>query len=51
MDALTLLHHAVNVGLRVEAIRGNLLVQGPKRLEPVVKLRSSGRVIQDSEQH
>jgi hypothetical protein len=38
MDALTLLHHAVNVGLRVEAIRGNLLVQGPKRLEPVVKL-------------
>ena len=38
MDALALLHRAQEVGLRVEPVGDKLLVRGPKRAEPVVKL-------------
>jgi hypothetical protein len=38
MDGLTLLRRARDAGLRVEADDGKLLIRGPKRAEPVVKL-------------
>ena len=38
MDALTLLHRARHVGLHVEAVGDKLMVRGPKRAEPVVRL-------------
>src|SRR5262249_39569668 len=38
MDALTLLLRARDVGLRVEAAGGKLMVRGPKRAEAVVRL-------------
>src|SRR5262245_33464164 len=38
MDALTLLLRAQDVGLRVEAAGGKLMVRGPKRAEAVVRL-------------
>jgi hypothetical protein len=38
MDALALLHRAQEVGLRIEPMGEKLLVRGPKRAEPVVKL-------------
>ena len=38
MDAVALLHRAREAGLRVEPIGDKLLVRGPKRAEPVVKL-------------
>jgi hypothetical protein len=38
MDALALLHRAQEVGLRIECMGDKLLVRGPKRAEPVVKL-------------
>jgi hypothetical protein len=38
MDAVALLHRAQEVGLRIEPMGEKLLVRGPKRAEPVVKL-------------
>jgi hypothetical protein len=38
MDGLTLLRRARDAGLRVEASDDKLLIRGPKRAEPVVKL-------------
>src|SRR5262249_55445361 len=38
MDAVALLHRAQKVGLRIEPMGKKLLVRGPKRAEPVVKL-------------
>jgi hypothetical protein len=38
MDGLTLLRRARDAGLRVEASGDKLLIRGPKRAEPVVKL-------------
>src|SRR5215831_11778154 len=38
MDALALLHRAQEVGLRIEPMGDTLLVRGPKRAEPVVRL-------------
>jgi hypothetical protein len=38
MDAVALLRRAQQVGLRVETAGDKLLVRGPKRAEPVVKL-------------
>jgi hypothetical protein len=38
MDAVTLLLHAQNAGLRVERAGDKLLVRGPRQAEPVVKL-------------
>ena len=38
MDALTLLYRARDLGLRVEAAGGKLMVRGPKRAEAVVRL-------------
>ena len=38
MDALALLHRAQEVGLRIEPLGDKLLIRGPKRAEPVVKL-------------
>jgi hypothetical protein len=38
MDAVALLRRAQEVGLRVEPVGDKLLVRGPKRLEPMVKL-------------
>src|SRR5262245_17808621 len=38
MDAVALLHCAQEAGLRIEPMGGKLLVPGPKRLEPIVKL-------------
>ena len=38
MDALTFLLRARDVGLRVEAAGGKLMVRGPKRAEAVVRL-------------
>jgi hypothetical protein len=38
MDGLTLLHRARYAVLRVEAAGGKLVIRGPKRAEPVVKL-------------
>jgi hypothetical protein len=38
MDALTLLRKAHDVGLRLEAAGDKLVIRGPKRAEPVVKL-------------
>src|SRR5215472_11242571 len=38
MDALVLLYHAKEAGLRVEPIGNKLVVRGPKRAEPVVRL-------------
>src|ERR1700691_4854194 len=38
MDGLTLLRRARDAGLRVEAAGDKLLIRGPKRAEPVVKL-------------
>src|SRR5262249_51035610 len=38
MDAVVLLRHAKEAGLRVEPIGNKLVVRGPKRAEPVVRL-------------
>ena len=38
MDAVALLHRAQEVGLRIEPMGDKLLIRGPKRAEPVVKL-------------
>jgi hypothetical protein len=38
MDGLTLLRQAHDVGLQLEAAGDKLLIRGPKRAEPVVKL-------------
>jgi hypothetical protein len=38
MDALALLRHAKEAGLRVEPIGNKLVVRGPKHAEPMVKL-------------
>jgi hypothetical protein len=38
MDGLTLLRRAHDVGLRLEAAGDKLVIRGPKRAEPVVKL-------------
>ena len=38
MDAVALLHRAQEAGLHIELMGDTLLVRGPKRLEPVVKL-------------
>jgi hypothetical protein len=38
MDGVTLLRRAHDAGLRVEAAGDKLLIRGPKRAEPVVKL-------------
>jgi hypothetical protein len=38
MDGLSLLRRARDAGLRVEAAGDKLLIRGPKRAEPVVKL-------------
>jgi hypothetical protein len=38
MDGVALLSRAKAAGLRVEAADGKLLIRGPKRAEPVVKL-------------
>jgi hypothetical protein len=38
MDPLTLLRHARDAGLRIEAADGKLMVRGPKRAEAVVRL-------------
>jgi hypothetical protein len=38
MDGLSLLHRARDAGLQVEAAGDKLLIRGPKRAEPVVKL-------------
>src|SRR5687768_11086223 len=38
MDGMTLLRHAEEVGLRVEATGDQLKIRGPKSAEPVVKL-------------
>jgi hypothetical protein len=38
MDGLTLLRHARDAGLRVEAAGDKLLIRGPKGAEPLVKL-------------
>jgi hypothetical protein len=47
MDAVTLLRHAQDAGLRIETAGDKLIVRGPKCAEPVVRLlaehrRSSG---------
>jgi hypothetical protein len=38
MDAVALLHRAQEAGLRIEPKGDRLLIRGPKRLEPMVKL-------------
>jgi hypothetical protein len=38
MDGLTLLRRAHDVGLRLEAAADKLVIRGPKRAEPVVRL-------------
>ena len=38
MDAVTLLRHAHDAGLRVKPVGDQLLVQGPRRAEPLVRL-------------
>jgi hypothetical protein len=38
MDAVALLHRAQEAGLHIEPKGDRLLIRGPKRLEPVVKL-------------
>ena len=38
MDAVALLHRAQEAGLRIEPMGDKLLIRGPKRLEPIVKL-------------
>ena len=38
MDAVALFHRTQEVGLRIEPMGEKLLVRGPKRLEPMVKL-------------
>jgi hypothetical protein len=43
MDGLTLLQRARDAGLRVEAAGDKLLIRGPKRSEPVVKLLAENK--------
>ena len=38
MDAVTLLRRAHDAGLRIKPVCDQLLVQGPRRAEPVVRL-------------
>jgi hypothetical protein len=38
MDGITLLRRARDAGLRIEPVGDTLLIRGPKRAEPVVKL-------------
>ena len=44
MDAVALLHRAQEVGLRIEPMGDKLLICGPKRAEPVVKLLAEYKV-------
>jgi hypothetical protein len=44
MDALTILRRAQEVGLRIETAGDKLLVRGPKRAEPVVRLLAEHKV-------
>jgi hypothetical protein len=38
VDIVTLLHRAHDAGLRVKPVGDQLLVQGPRRAEPIVRL-------------
>src|SRR5271165_5896166 len=44
MDGLILLRRARDAGLRVEAAGDKLLIRGPRRAEPVVKLLTEHKV-------
>jgi hypothetical protein len=45
MDGLTLLRRAHDAGLRVEAAGDKLLIRGPKRAAPVVKLLAEHKAV------
>jgi hypothetical protein len=45
MDGLILLRRAQDAGLRVEAAGDKLLIRGPKRAEPVVKLLAENKAV------
>jgi hypothetical protein len=45
MDGLTLLRRAYEAGLRVEAAGNNLLIHGPRRAEPVVRLLAEHKAV------
>ena len=45
MDGLTLLRQAHDVGLRLEAAGDKLVIRGPKRAEPVVKLIAAHKAL------
>jgi hypothetical protein len=45
MDGLTLLRRAYDVGLRLEASGDKLVIRGPKRAAPVVKLLAEHKAV------
>ncbi len=45
MDGITLVARAEAAGLRIERSGGNLIVQGPRRLEPIAREALANKVV------